>query len=145
MLIFSSAFWMMNFKNQSSITRKSCPMSSSMTMTPKHKGKKAQKWLQDSGFEILVWSPQWADVHPFEHLWHHLKTRLEDCKRQSQYLHSCERDYRRRLFQHLCVRIWYKVCLEGFRMFYRQREAIQYKVLVTNSFLTYTDYTQTFT
>ena len=47
---------------------------------PKHKSKKAKKWLQDSEFEILVWPPQSADVHPIEHLWHHLKTSLGDCK-----------------------------------------------------------------
>ena len=50
---------------------------------PKHKSKKAQKWLQDSEFGIVVWPPQSADVHPIEHLWHHLKTRLGDCKRPS--------------------------------------------------------------
>ena len=35
---------------------------------PKHKSKKALKWLQDSGFEIVVWPPQSADVLPIEHL-----------------------------------------------------------------------------
>ena len=30
---------------------------------------------------IVVWPPQSADVHLIEHLWHHLKTRLRDCKR----------------------------------------------------------------
>ena len=48
---------------------------------PKHKSKKAQKWLQDTGFEIVSWPPQSADVIPIEKLWHHLKTRLGDCKR----------------------------------------------------------------
>ena len=50
---------------------------------PEHKSKKAHKWLQDSEFGIVVWPPQSADVHPIEHLWHHLKTRLGDCKRPS--------------------------------------------------------------
>ena len=40
-----------------------------------------QKWLQDSGLEVMVWSPQSADLDPIEHLWHHLKTRLGDYER----------------------------------------------------------------
>ena len=40
-----------------------------------------QKWLQDSGLEVMVWPPQSADLYPIEHFWHHLKTRLGDYER----------------------------------------------------------------
>ena len=35
---------------------------------PKHKSKKAQKWLQKSGLQLMEWPPQSADLNPIEHL-----------------------------------------------------------------------------
>ena len=48
---------------------------------PKHKSKKAQKWLQKSGLQLMEWFPQLADLNLIEHLWYHLKTRLGDYER----------------------------------------------------------------
>jgi len=49
----------------------------------KHKSKKAQKWLQENGLQLMEWPPQSADLNPIAYLWHHLKTRLGDYERPS--------------------------------------------------------------
>jgi transposase len=45
---------------------------------PKHRSKKAQKWFEDNGVEVLPWPAQSADLAPIEHLWGHLKNRLKE-------------------------------------------------------------------
>ena len=67
----------MNIKNQSnSTTKKPTDILFQQDNDPKHKSKKAQKWLQDSGLEVMQCPPQLTDLNPIEHLWHHLKIRL---------------------------------------------------------------------
>lgn len=45
---------------------------------PKHTSKKAKKWMEDQHITLLDWPAQSPDLSPIEHLWVHIKNRLNE-------------------------------------------------------------------
>ena len=44
---------------------------------PKHTSKQAVQWFEDNNVQVLEWPAQFPDLNPIEHLWHHLKSQLQ--------------------------------------------------------------------
>jgi len=45
---------------------------------PKHTSKRATKWFEKHGMEVMDWPPQSPDLSPIEYLWKYIKERLRN-------------------------------------------------------------------
>ena len=43
---------------------------------PKHTFKRAKKWMENNGINVLDWPLQFTDLTPIGHLWNHTKKEL---------------------------------------------------------------------
>jgi transposase len=51
---------------------------------PKHTSKTASQWFEDNKITVLDWAPQSPDINPIEHLWEHIKSKLQEYPRMAK-------------------------------------------------------------
>ena len=55
---------------------------------PKHTSKIAKKWFEDHDMTVLTWPANSPDMNPIEHLWVHVKRRLQKHSNPPSSLHQ---------------------------------------------------------